>query len=714
MKLAALKANTVVSRRVGAGIIVLFVLSAVLLTATVGLFAGLQERQNRVAGSVREDAIWAAFQADREAARLVEAALDEANASGEDVSLHYDLLYSRLGLLESGKYAVTFAGDSGIADAAGVLAAQVEDLVPLMDALGANPARLPLERQTILAKAREIQQSTGKLLIATNAAVNASRVEERDQASSTYLRIGVAVAALTLVLCLIVVLLAVQLLHIARSGRKIELLSQRNARIAKRAQAASQAKSSFLATMSHEIRTPLNGIIGMADVLGETPLSVEQKSSLQVIRQSGDMLLDVINDILDYSKLEAGAMNVEPRSFALPEMIESIRAIMQSRAHHAGLRISFSAPEIVLTTDASRLRQILVNFIGNAIKFTRAGEIDVTAVLRQDRLICSVRDTGPGIAAEDRQRLFQEFSQLDSSSTRTHGGTGLGLAISKRLAQALGGEVGVDSEPGRGSTFWVDIPVTDVRTMPPQAAAEPASPVPQSAKRVLVVEDNAVNRQVAGQLLHRLGHIVAFAENGQEALQALNKSKFDCVLMDMQMPVLDGLQTTRRARQQGHTLDIVGVTANAFDADRRECLAAGMTGFIAKPVTRDKLVEVLGTGKSGAAEPEQAVTDSAYQSDLIEELGRPAFDDLVARFLLDAVNLVAKAVAANAAGDTQAFDLAMHTLKGAAMTLGFQRLAVSVQDMRTGPFEPQRLNAQIEELESAAMTPSAIPAGKVI
>lgn len=695
---SVIKSRRMVSRRVGAGIIILSALSAFLLVATVQLFAELQERQEIVAQSVREDAIWAAFQADREAAKLVEALLDDSATGVDDVLLHFDLLYSRTSLLGSGQYAINFEGASGVSENAHAVTEGVLNLVPAMDKLISEAAILQTERPGILAAARAIQTSTGKLLVSANAAINALRVGERQDALATYWKIGATVTALTLVLVLIVLLMALQLVHISRTGREIELLSRRNARSAQRAQAANEAKSTFLATMSHEIRTPLNGIIGMTDLLAATSLSAQQKSNLNVIRQSGDMLLDVINDILDYSKLEAGAMTVEPRSFALPEMMQSIQTIMEPRAHGAGLQIAFDYPSIVLTSDPNRLRQILINFIGNAIKFTSAGSVDVKASIQEGRLTCSVRDTGPGICEADMARLFQEFSQLDGSATRTHGGTGLGLVISKRLANALGGEVGVLSEPGLGSKFWVEVPVSDIESF---AVREQKTISPEKALgagKILVVDDNAVNRTVAGGLLERMGYHVSFAENGEEALHAIKDTDFSLIFMDMQMPVLDGIETTKRIRALPNAVQIIGLSANAFDSDREACLAAGMDAFLAKPVTRDKLATVLNVAVSRntiSPEPTGPQIDSAYQADLIEELGQATFDELVQRFRKDAEDLIVQADMAAARADEAALDHALHTLKGAALTLGFQALAQCAENMRTSGLNSNDLVARL-------------------
>ncbi|MCW5719648.1 MAG: response regulator [Devosia sp.] len=700
MPQAIIRARRKISRRVGAGIIFLTVICAILLVVTVWLFAGLQERSRVVAQSVREDAVWAAFQTDREAARLVEAVLDRADP--EQVPLRFDLLYSRVGLLSGGSYAIAFGDSPGLATVAAEVKRLVLALTPLFDDIAAGHADIDAHWSEILLRSQEIRQATGALLTSANAAVNAMRVSERQEALATYWRIGSAVTALTLILSMIVTLLVIQLRHISRSGREIELLSQRNARIAKQAQAASRAKSSFLATMSHEIRTPLNGIIGMAEILDTTALSPEQRQNLNIIRQSGDVLLDVINDILDYSKLEAGAMTTDPRPFALADVMESIRAIMEPRARQAGIAIDFSYPAVTVTTDPARFRQILINLIGNAIKFTPAGAVTITTDIGDDRLCCAVADTGAGIAESDLPRLFREFSQLDSSTTRQHGGTGLGLAICKRLTTALGGTIGVESELGKGSRFWVDLPVTSVA--PAVAPVVSPTPTPSCAQsgRVLVVDDNAVNRTVAGALLERLGHKVVFAGNGEEALAAIGLESFAFIFMDMQMPVLDGLEATRRARALGVATPIIGLTANAFDSDREACLDAGMDGFVAKPVTREKLVAALGLAQANGPQASVAgapEVDVQYRQGLVDELGQPAFDDLVTQFRRDATRLVADATRALAAADGKGVDTALHTLKGASLTLGFRGLAERAEQARELPLDASRLKALLPLVE---------------
>jgi signal transduction histidine kinase/DNA-binding NarL/FixJ family response regulator len=698
-------ASRVVTRRVGISIIVLTVLSVGLLVATVWLFIGLRDSRDAVARSIREDAVWAAFQTDREAARLLESVLT-ARVSGntDDISTRYDLLYSRLGLLKSGKYGITLGEQSGVGEIAAAVVGLVLDLDPEVASLGDKAINVDQEAALdhVLEDVREVRVQTGKLIVAANAAVNDMRVAEREAALQTYLKIGVAVAGLTLVLILIVGLLVLQLIHISRTGRQMAKLSERNAKSAHAAEAANRAKSAFLATMSHEIRTPLNAIIGMADVLRLSDLDAGQTKQLGIIRQAGDVLLDVINDILDYSKLEAGAVTIERASTSLPDIIDSVRAIMESRAAAASLGFEMVAPAVAVTVDAARLRQVLLNLVGNAIKFTRHGSVSVTATLQGELLRIEVCDTGPGIAEDQFDRLFRDFSQLDSSSTRAFGGTGLGLAICRRLTEAMGGTIGVNSVVGTGSTFWIELPASPATLLPlaPSVAppAQPTAAEPGPEGTVLVVDDNDINRQVAGALLRSLGWQVECAKNGAEAVELMAGSRYDLVLMDMQMPVLDGLAATRVIRESGDSTMIVGLTANAFQSDRDACLEAGMDDHLAKPVTREKLAYLIAGKRPAALSGGDVVPpglpstpaieiNREQQEALVSELGREQFDLLVESFLEDGLRMVEQARDALRRQDAADYDRIMHTLKGAALTLGFTSIGEAAAAQRTVPAE---------------------------
>lgn len=372
------------------------------------------------------------------------------------------------------------------------------------------------------------------------------------------------------------------------------------------AEAAARAKSEFLAMMSHEIRTPLNGVIGMTSLLLDSPLSAHQREYVETIRSSGGALLGVINEVLDFSKIEAGRMELERLDFDVRATVEEAVALVADAAQQKGLALRVSIGEGVPTGvwgDPGRVRQVLLNYLSNAIKFTPAGEVRVevahTGSASGLKLRWSVSDTGIGLSPEQQKRLFTPFTQADASTTRRFGGTGLGLAICRRLTNLMGGEVGVESEPGRGSTFWFTMDLEPGRARPPADSLAPkaAAAFPPLSGHVLVAEDNATNQRVARLLLERLGCRVDTVANGREAVEAARQGRYDLILMDCQMPELDGYSATRAIRaaeaSSGSFTPIVALTANAQRGDSEKCLAAGMNGYLAKPVHREALASVV-------------------------------------------------------------------------------------------------------------------------
>jgi signal transduction histidine kinase/CheY-like chemotaxis protein len=413
--------------------------------------------------------------------------------------------------------------------------------------------------------------------------------------------------------------------HIARQAEALRLsrveLEETNRKLETaiaRAEQASQAKSSFLAMMSHEIRTPMNGVIGMVDLLRESPLTTEQQFLVTTARNSAESLLAIINDILDFSKIEAGQLQFDEHPFTVRDVISGAIASFAENARARNLALTQTvAPDVPpqLVGDAGRLNQILLNLLGNALKFTPAGSVSLSvtaqaAAAGQAALRFTVRDTGIGLSPEEQARLFQPFTQASSGTTRKYGGTGLGLAICRQLVEKMHGGIGVESAPGRGSAFWftIELPRADA-TGAPRPAPSPAVPVDLSHLRILVAEDNAVNRNVVAMQLKRLGCTCTLVEHGRAAVAAVQRAACDIVLMDCEMPEMDGFEATRRIRQweagrraRGESaapLTIIALTAKAMSGDREACLAAGMDDYLSKPLRAADLIAALTRAQTG-------------------------------------------------------------------------------------------------------------------
>lgn len=668
------------------------------------------------------------FQAETEYLRLREQWREAANEhvpmDVPALRLRYDIWVSRVDLLHTDKTNRLIRGDeeyrTTLSQAAGFIAAADR-------ALGRQP-EAELTRTFVQALLPALE-SLGKAMhgMSLSAAHRvAEQMEARAQAVRAQSQLGLALTVFLSVLTLAFATIALRQVKQLRERRgALEELATSLRQARRDAEAASDAKSAFLANMSHEIRTPFHGLMGMLSLLRETGLTPRQIDYLRTATESADHLLAILNDILDMSQLESGRMTLSPAAVELRVLLRDVEALMRPQANSKQLALHIDAdpavPERVLV-DATRLKQIVFNLLSNAIKFSDRGAVvlDVRchalpgdAQGRQE-LEFIVTDTGIGMDEALLAQLFNRFAQGDSSRSRRHGGTGLGLEISRNLARLMGGDITVRSKPGQGSSFTLRLPV---QPLPEKAAPRPSDTLagapPPRPLQVLVAEDHPVNRQYMAALLESMGHEAHFSTNGQEAvaaLQAPRAQRFDLVLMDLHMPVLDGVAATRAIRSLADpalsTVPIVALTADAFEETRDRCLVAGMNDFLTKPVSPQKLATSLrrlfgaGSGSKVSAAPAGPPAGSVASTPRLQEQ-QPLVDESVIAVSLQAMTpaRLASMIQAfldqgpetvqrlrAAVRDAQPLDLRVnaHAAKGAALNLGLSGLAATAEALQDG------------------------------
>ncbi len=716
-----------------------------LLAVTLTPLGWIQWQQAKLLDDVSTNQVdsimWQAYQLERELSRLdqaiTQAQLDPAAADPYELQARYEVYLSRINLLtgvprrdlleSSASYATATEDMQRFSAIADPLFAEPEKLL-------ASPAQLAQLDEQIRAMLPGLSELTREANRAGARFLDQRNTQLQKQGVLVISLAGVQAAAMLLFVGLLV-------LHIRRQARRyveLKTLSRELAVARDQAEAANHGKTIFLANMSHEIRTPFQGLLGMLTLLDEPNLSGRQRDYLQTARDSAMHLLGVLNDILDVSTMESGTLKLSVSPVPLHNVMQEVDDLMQVAARDKGLELRVEAardlPEWVMA-DATRVRQILYNLINNAVKFTPEGSVSASIARGepgQPSIVMTVSDTGVGMDTETTRNLFTRFYQADNSLRRRIGGAGLGLEISRNLARMMGGDIRVTSHPGEGSVFTVTLDLAE--TAAPEALHSAGMALGDSRSlRVLVAEDHPINLKYMSILLDKMGHQAVFCENGQEALQLLERQPFDVVLLDYHMPVLDGLATTEAIRQlDGDTaqIPVILVTADVVNDTRKRAQEVGVSAFASKPLQGEDLRRAMrqcGLLELGsAADPEKPVTHPAAVSppkrsdpvstpqprreDVIDDASysevRDMMPDASMHEMLDTLfappdGTVPQLLAALASGDRAEIHYKAHTLKGTAMLLGFRAMvktAARIEHLSTdseGPRLPAALGEQL-------------------